>query len=121
MSGKTKLSELLSQMNPQLNEENYIFVSISEDYAIKLSDVISLVKEKEETTLILRKNKANELQLPYEYIALWITLNVYSSLEAVGLTAAVSNALTKNNISCNVLTAYYHDHLFVDRKMLQLL
>jgi hypothetical protein len=40
-------------------------------------------------------------------------LTVHSSLEAVGLTAAVSRALTDANISCNVVAAYYHDHIFV--------
>jgi hypothetical protein len=43
-------------------------------------------------------------------------LTVHSSLEAVGLTAAVSKALTEANISCNVVAAYYHDHIFVPVK-----
>ncbi|WP_253251803.1 ACT domain-containing protein [Flavobacterium sp. ACN2] len=46
--------------------------------------------------------------------ASWITLEVHSSSAAVGLTAAFSQALGNANISCNVVAAYLHDHIFVD-------
>jgi hypothetical protein len=42
-----------------------------------------------------------------------ITLNVYSSLERVGLTAAVAQALADESIACNMVAAYHHDHAFV--------
>ena len=41
------------------------------------------------------------------------TLNVYSSLEGDGLTAAVSNALGEAGIPCNMIAAYHRDHVFV--------
>ena len=42
-----------------------------------------------------------------------ITLRIHSSLEAVGLTAAVATKLAKAGITANVVAAYFHDHIFV--------
>ncbi|WP_260563531.1 ACT domain-containing protein [Alteromonas sp. KS69] len=42
-----------------------------------------------------------------------MTCNVHSSLDAVGMTAVMSAALTQANISANVVAGYYHDHIFV--------
>ena len=64
----------------------------------------------------MSKKDAEDLGLPFDYVAAWITLNIHSALEAVGLTAAFSTALANNNISCNVIAGYYHDHIFVDKK-----
>lgn len=33
---------------------------------------------------------------------------------AGGLTAVFSTVLTESNISCNVISGYYDDHIFVD-------
>ncbi len=49
----------------------------------------------------------------YEFVAAWITLEIHSALEAVGLTAAVSRVLTEAGISANVVAGYTHDHVFV--------
>ena len=35
------------------------------------------------------------------------------NMRPVGLTAAFSKVLAENNISCNVVAGYYHDHIFV--------
>jgi hypothetical protein len=52
-------------------------------------------------------------QLAYESKFKQITLTVHSSLDAVGLTAAVATKLSSYGISANVVAAYYHDHIFV--------
>ncbi len=40
-------------------------------------------------------------------------MRVHSALDAIGMTAAISAALTEAAISCNVLAGYHHDHLLV--------
>lgn len=42
-----------------------------------------------------------------------ITLKIHSSLEAIGLTAAVSKWLAEASIPANVVAAFFHDHIFV--------
>lgn len=116
MTGEKDLALLLKNMQPCLNEGEFVFCTIGNISEFNPDDALMLFKEKEGYTVILNKEKADLLQLPYAYIARWITLAVHSSLEAVGLTAAFSNALAEAGISCNVVAAFYHDHIFIDKK-----
>ncbi|WP_299318283.1 ACT domain-containing protein [uncultured Maribacter sp.] len=116
MAGETDLSILLKSLKPSLNEGSYVFLTLKDIQQISRSAILFEFKEREGITIILEKEKADALKLKYEFVASWITLNVHSALDAVGLTAAVSTALTKQNISCNVVAAYYHDHIFVATK-----
>lgn len=115
MTGESNLSVLLRSMKPSLNKGDYVFCALMPPHVIP-KEAVCFFKEQEAITVIIRKEIADELQLNYSFIAAWISLTVHSSLSAVGLTAAISTALAKNNISCNVVAAYYHDHLFVDKK-----
>ncbi|MGG9963139.1 ACT domain-containing protein [Ferruginibacter sp. SUN106] len=116
MTGENDLSRLLKTMQPQLNDGEFVFCTTPDLTNINMADVVMLFKEQEGYTLLLTKATADQLPLPYSFIASWITLTVHSSLEAVGLTAAFSNALAAEGISCNVVAAFYHDHIFVDKK-----
>ena len=104
---------LIKNVQPVMQKGQYVFIALNENPPFPVDDAFCLFREKEGITYVLEKCRADELQLPYSFIAVWITLNVYSSLKAVGLTARVSEALAKENISCNAIAAYHHDHVFV--------
>jgi len=116
MPGEKDLSILLRTMQPVLNAGDYVFCTAHDITAVDPKEVLLLFREEEGITIIIRKETADVLDLDYTFVASWITLKVHSSLAAVGLTAAFSAALAKENISCNVVAAYYHDPLFVDKK-----
>lgn len=113
MSGELNLVTLLKYMKPVLNTGEYVFCTLSNNEKIDLTKVIGTFKEKEGTTLIVIKEYADLMGFSYTSIMSWISLEVHSSLEAVGLTAAFSKVLADANISCNVVAGYYHDHIFV--------
>ena len=113
MSGETDLSVLLIHMKPVLHAGSYVFVTLSANHEVPKMAIVMEFREEEGVTLILKKETADELGLTYAFESAWITLNIHSSLAAVGLTAAVSAKLTQHEISCNIVAAFYHDHLFV--------
>ena len=115
-NGEKNLAILLTNMNPVLNEGNYVFSTITNLDNIKKEEILFFFRERESITVALRKEVADAYHLVYGTIMSWITLTVHSSLDAVGLTAAFSANLAKEHISCNVVAGYYHDHIFVAQK-----
>ncbi|MCY1265770.1 acetyltransferase [Pseudomonas jessenii] len=113
MAGETSLATLLRSMSPQLNAGEYVFCTLRDGKLPTDLEIVGSFREQEGLTVILERSHAETAGFSFDYIAAWITLNVHSALEAVGLTAAFATALAKAGISCNVIAGYYHDHLFV--------
>lgn len=115
MTGETQLATLLRSLDPELAAPEVVFVSFTDAQYGDYADLqpLAMVQEAEGTTLVVRKALADQFQLAYDGVFQCITLKVHSSLQAVGLTAAVSRQLAQRGISANVLAGYYHDHIFV--------
>ena len=115
MTGETNLKVLLTSMSPTLVDTDWVFAVVGEEDAVRLTPhAIASFREAEGLTLVLPQAVADDLKrvsAPMKRI----TLEVHSSLEAVGLTAAVTSALAEEGISANVVAAYYHDHIFVPK------
>ena len=114
MNGETNLDVLISSMKPYLNAGEYVFCTLKTT-PIDLDNCLFFFKEKEGITLVCLKEYADNQGYTYSSTFSWITLSIHSALEAVGLTAAFSNALAQHNISCNVVAGFYHDHIFVPK------
>jgi hypothetical protein len=101
-------------MEPSLADEEYVFLSMEDSRLTDLNiDALLTFKEEEGITLIVDKVTADSHNL--EYMSTWsmITLSIHSDLEAIGFIARVASELAKEGISVNVVSAFYHDHLFV--------
>lgn len=108
-----ELAELLGNLEPVLQPGVYVFASVAPGSDVTALEPLATFREAEGLSLIVEEGRAREAGLDGLFRAAWITLQVPSDLHAVGLTAAVSAALSRVGISCNVVAAAEHDHLFV--------
>ena len=118
MAGIIKIDVLLKKMKPVLDRTDYVFSTkkcFQIDEEIIALNPIATILESEGMTVVVSIIKAEKHNLTYDTIFNKITLEVHSSLEAVGLTAAISTALASRNISANVVAGYYHDHIFIPK------
>ena len=121
--GIKELEVILSTLSPQLDaEEDFIFhadPNASYGDHSNLHPVVTC-QEREGMTFVFPLSALTDgrddnvgIDLTAQPRMKRITLGVHSSLEAVGLTAAVSTLLAKHEISANMVAGYHHDHLFV--------
>jgi hypothetical protein len=107
------LAAILRTLEPVLNDGVYAYVLLPPNSQLPSIGAVGMFRESEGVTLIAPESQVLAAGLPVLFRAAWITLEVHSALRAVGLTAAFSGALGEAGISCNVVAAACHDHIFV--------
>ncbi|NOT86844.1 MAG: ACT domain-containing protein [Lysobacter sp.] len=105
--GETDLQRLLAGLAPELVAQPRAIRSQPVDGPVPI-DAVMLFREREGTTVVVAVDDTQD-----ETLWAQITLRIHSSLEAVGMLAAIAGALAARDIPCNAVSAYYHDHLFV--------
>jgi hypothetical protein len=111
--GETDLGRLLAGLDPELHEGEYVFATLPARTLPVGVEPVMTFEENEGRTLVLPREQAESAGLRAEFPSAWITLRIHSSLEAVGMMAAIATALANAGISCNAISAFYHDHIFV--------
>ena len=113
MVGETNLDKLISSMSAELVDGIYVFVTVPRGEVPSGLAPRMLFEEAEGTTLIVLKSEAEAQGLPYEFPCRMITLNIHSSLEAVGFMARIATELALHDMGVNPVSGFFHDHLFV--------
>lgn len=111
--GEERLNTLLRTLRTSLVDGVFVFASVPSDEIPPGVAARMVFQEAEGTTLVLLRRDAIDAGLAHEFPCRMITLDVHSSLEAVGFMARVASALAEHGIAVNPVSGFYHDHLFV--------
>ena len=108
----TELEKVLASLRIERRRASYTYVAV--DAATTLDPGIdALIREGEGISAVVSLDEAAARGWPVGVELAWLTVAAETSLEAVGITAALSGALSRAGIAANVLAALHHDHLLV--------
>lgn len=112
--GEKSLSKLLATLTTVLHPTAYAFATLKDEAKLPpLSEIQLFFRESEGVTVITSLEYAKANGLEYFFPCKMITLNVTSSLEAVGFMAVIATKLATKEMGVNPVSGFYHDHLFV--------
>lgn len=112
VAGETDLTTMLRSLSVSVRPGTYTLVTVDEPVELG-GGVAAVLTEDEGTTVVVSVGEARQRGWPVDFEGAWLTLDVHSALEAVGLTAAVSTALGEAGIPANMLAGFFHDHILV--------
>lgn len=108
------LQTLLKSITPTLLEGSWAFATVAKGRPMPPGlKPLMTYEEAEGTTLLLDEKDLAKSGLPHAFFCRGISLNVNSSLYAVGFLAAVAEVLAKAAMSINIVSAYHRDYIFV--------
>ncbi len=105
---------MLAGMAPVLRDGHFVFCTTDDARAALCREqAIGTFREEEGWSFLLPVEAAVRIGCDVSLPLRQITLQVFSALDGVGLTAAVAGALADAGIACNMVAAFRHDHVFV--------
>jgi uncharacterized protein len=107
------LAKLCAAMEPEMAPSTYVYCSFPDFVLPAGLSALSTFRESEGLSAVLDLRDAERYRLSYTFKSRLITLNVHSSLEAVGFLAVLSAQLARARIPCNAIAGYFHDHILV--------
>lgn len=112
--GERSLTKLLSSLKPLLDPSTFVFITLPFTAPLPSSlPMQMLFREREGLTIITTKEAAEAHDISYTFPCRMITLDVHSSLEAVGFMAVITNELKDLKMGVNPVSGYFHDHCFI--------
>lgn len=115
MKTVSNIHEMLQGLDPVL-AGTWAFCVVPLEFDFRAC--LMMFREDEGITALVPVDQAGGLDV--RFIGTRIVLRVNSSLEATGLTAAVSKVLAEKGIATNIVAAVHHDHLFVPESQSEL-
>lgn len=115
MSGETDLNAILKSISVSVRPDDYVVVALPRTAEVPAigDGVAAIIDESEGPTVVSTLARAAKEDWPHDFVASWLTIDVHSSLDGVGLTAAFARQLGRAGIPCNVIAAFFHDHILV--------
>jgi len=117
MSGITNLEETLNSLKVICDDIEYGFASTPDDSNISYGELLATFQENGRLAIIAPKEYLESKSIKNEGPYAKLTIDIHTSLDLVGLTAALSTKLAEHDISANVVAAFYHDHIFVQYEL----
>lgn len=112
-TGELELSTLLKTLKATLVDGVYVFVTRPPGSPTDHLPARMVFHEAEGPTLIMLQKDAEQHGLDHAFACRMITLDVHSSLDAVGFMAVIATKLAADNMGVNPVAGFFHDHVFV--------